>query len=213
MILCLGRLDPAGGKTAAVASPRLSPQHRHQFAPFAGREAAGFLLNGFAGEHALDHLNSGGGDGGGVHAVFEEGGVGEGNPALESADHRVGVGADFVLGVGVGAQGEEMHEVVQVGLPVPLRVEIQGQVHAGQLAGEAGPGRVDRVAGGVFVEHLGVAGIGALGVFAQQVEDAFGGVAFEDIAAALTVGGGLGGEVLGRGDVELVIQDGIARRV
>src|SRR5277367_5825444 len=61
----------------------ISSQNRHQFAPFARGEAAGFLLDGFAGEEAADHVEAGGGDRGGVHAVFEEGGVSERDPAFE----------------------------------------------------------------------------------------------------------------------------------
>ena len=60
---------------------------------------------------------------------------------------------------------------MQVGLPVPLGVEAERQVDPRELAGETGPRRVDRRARTILVEQLGIAGVGALGIAAQQIEN------------------------------------------
>ena len=95
-----------------------------------------------------------------------------------------------------------MEEVVEVHLPVPLGVDIGGQVHAGKLAGEA----LLTILG----DHLLVMVIGAHGITTQVVEDALGFVPGEALAPALVVGGGLGGEVFGAGDVEFTVEDRVA---
>ena len=52
--------------------------------------------------------------------------------------------------------------------------------------------------------------VGAVGVGFEDVEDAGGFLALQDFAAALVVDDGLRVDVLGRGDVEFAVEDGVA---
>src|SRR3546814_11426287 len=67
--------------------------------------------------------------------------------------HGLGIGADLVLGVRVGPQAEKVQQVVQVALPVPLGIGVEGQVHPRQLAGEPAARRIARGAGGIRSEE------------------------------------------------------------
>ena len=80
--------------------------------------------------------------------------MGGGDPGFDGFEHGFGVDADFVLGVFVGAEGQEVQEVVEVGLPIPLGVGVEREVHAGELAGEALAGGVGVGAVGVLVQHF-----------------------------------------------------------
>jgi len=91
-----------------------------------------------------------------AHAVFHEGVVADRAPAPERVDHHVGIDADLVLRVGIGTQRQEMHEIVQVGLPVPLRIEGERQVHARQFARQARTLGIERCARLALVQHLHV---------------------------------------------------------
>ena len=104
--------------------------------------------------------------------------------------------------MGVGAQAQEVEEVVEVHLPVPLGVDIGGQVHAGEFPGEA--------LLAVLGDHLLVVVVGARGVVAEVVEDALGFLAFQRLAPALVVGRRLRGEVFAGGDVEFAVEDRVA---
>ena len=106
-----------------------------------------------------------------------------------------------------------MKKVEQVDLPVPLGIEVERQVHPRQFAREPLAFRIDGRPRVVLVQHLGVIAIDLLGVLAKEVKHALGLLAFERISAALAVGPGLDAEMLGRRDVELVIEDRIARRI
>lgn len=89
--------------------------------------------------------------------------------------------------MGVGAQAQEVEEVVQIHFPVPLRVDVGGQVHPGQFAREA--------LLAVLRQHRLVVVVGAVGVGFEEVEDAGGFLARQHLAPALVVDGGLRGEV------------------
>ena len=78
-----------------------------------------------------------GGEACAADAVIHEGGMGDGQPGFEDIEHRFGIDADFVLRVRVGAQRQEMQQIMQIDFPVPLRVIIERQIHARQLAREA----------------------------------------------------------------------------
>ncbi len=73
----------------------------------------------------------------GLEVVVDEGLGGDGDDGLDEGEHGVGVVADFLLGVIIHAQREEMKNVVQVALPVPLGVNTGRQGNAGDLAGDA----------------------------------------------------------------------------
>ena len=94
---------------------------------FSGRER-------LAGAKRLD-LQAGKADG--VEVVIQEGLGRDGDDGLDEGEHGVGVVADLLLGVRVHAQREEVEQVVQVDLPVPLGVDAQRQPDAGQLPGDA----------------------------------------------------------------------------
>ncbi len=96
-------------------------------------------------DQPLHHVEPAGRETGAAAAVLPERLGGDRDPALDRSDHRLGVGADLVLRMRVGAQVEEMQEIVEIGLPVPLRIKIEGEVHAGELAREAAAPGIDRM--------------------------------------------------------------------
>ena len=115
--------------------------------------------------------------------------------------------------MGVGAQGKEVHKIVQVDLPIPLGIGIERQVHARQLAGQALAVRIHGFAVFVLVEHFGIVGVAAFGVVAQQRQHTFRLLALQNLAPALAVGARLGAQLVGRRDIIFLVQDGIARRI
>ena len=135
----LRRPPGAADRLAERARLGVSVQHRHQLAPLALGEAAVLLIDRFARQHALDHVEPAGRERDRVHPVVAEGLVGRRHPAQDDlVEDHVGIGADLVLGVGVGPQRQEVQQVVQVDLPVELRVVVDRQRRARELAGEAG---------------------------------------------------------------------------
>jgi len=62
----------------------------------------------------------------------------------------------------------------------------------------------------IIRDHGFVVVIGAVGVGFEDVEDAGGLFALKDLAAALVVDDGLRVDMLGRGDVEFAVEDGVA---
>ena len=110
----------------------------------------------------------------------------------------------------VRPQRQEVQQVVQVNLPVPLRVEVEREVHAGELTREAALLLVTRRSGRRLVQQLLVVVVGALGVLAQQLLHARGFVRRELRAAALAVGLGLRPQDVGVRHVELTIEDRVA---
>ena len=147
------------------------------------------------------------------HAVLDEGVVADRAPALQRVEHGLGIDADLVLRMGVGAQREEMHQIVEVGLPVPLRIEAERQVHAGEFAREARALGVERRPALSLVQHLEIVLVDQLGVLLQQAEDPLGFLARQHLVAALPVVRALGREMLGPGQVELVVEDRVARGI
>jgi hypothetical protein len=145
-----------------------------------------------------------------AHAVFQEGIVADRAPALERIQHGLGIDTDLVLRMSIGAQRQEMHEVVEVRLPVPLRIEAERQVHAGELARESGALGIERLAAFALVQHLEIVLVDELGVLLQQVEDLLGFLARQHLVAALPVHRALGREMLGLRNVELVVEDRVA---
>ena len=115
--------------------------------------------------------------------------------------------------MGIGAQAQEVQQVVEIGLPVPLGIGIEGQVHPGEFPGEPVPPLVDHPAVLALVEHLDVVVVGLLGVRLEQAEHPGGLFPFEHRAPALPVGPGLGRQLVRRRNVELPVEHGIAGRV
>ena len=107
--------------------------------------------------------------------------------------------------MGIGPQTQEVEQVVQVHLPVPLRIDIGGQVHPRQLARQA--------LLAVLAQHLLIMVIGAAGVGFQHFQHARRLFARQHLAPALIVDGALRGQMFGGGNVELAVQDRIAGRV
>ncbi len=124
--------------------------------------------------------------------VLQKRRVRERHPTAHRLQHRLGVDADLVLRVRIGAQAQEMQEVVQVDLPVPLRVGGERQVDAGQLASEAEA---------ALVQHLLVVRVAALGVLAEQLEDVRRVIGRQHVAPPLPVARRLHGQLLGRRQV------------
>ena len=160
--------------------------------------------------HDAEHL---GGERHRAHPVVAERLEGHRHPGGDGAEHRLGIGADLVLGVAVGAQRQEVQEVLEVRLPVPLGVGVEREVHARQLPRQALAGRVERRALGVLVQHLGVVVVGLRGVAPQQVEHPRRLRAVQHLAPALAVAARLRRQVLRAGDVELPVEDGVAGAV
>ena len=123
--------------------------------------------------------------------MLEKGLVRERHPARHHVDQRFGIDANLVLRVCIGTQAQEAHQIVQVGLPVPLRIGGKRQVDARELAGEAVAVGIDAGSALVLIQHPGVAVVAALAIGAQQVEHARRLVAGERVAAALPVRGRL----------------------
>ena len=128
--------------------------------------------------------------------------IGERHPVGDDLAHGLGIDADLVLRMGVGAQAQEVEEVVEVYFPVPLGVDIGGQVHASQLSGQS---RLP-----VLGQHFLIVVVRARGVRFQDFEDAFGFGALKHLSPPLVVDGGLRGECVGLGDVEFAVEDRIA---
>lgn len=156
-------------------------------------------------QHPADAIKGCGAQVCSTHAVVLEGAVGGGDPVSDDFADGVGIDADFVLGMGVGAQAQEVEEVVQVYLPVPLGVDVGGQIHAGKLSREALLAALS--------DHLFIMVIAAHGIVAQITQDTFGFFSAERLTTALVVDDRLGGKRVGRGDVEFAIQDRVAGRV
>ena len=107
--------------------------------------------------------------------------------------------------MGVGAQAQEVEQVVQVHLPVPLGVDIGGQVHPGQFP------RQPLLA--LLRQHRLIVVIGAAGIGFQHFQHAGRFFARQHLAPALIVDRALRGQVFGCRNVELAVQDRIAGRV
>jgi hypothetical protein len=67
-----------------------------------------------------------------------------------------------------------MHEIVEVGLPVPLSIEGERQVHARELARQARALGIERLARLALVQHLHVVLVNQLRILLEQVEHALG---------------------------------------
>ena len=104
--------------------------------------------------------------------------------------------------MGIGAQAQEVKQVVQIHLPIPLRVDVGGQVHPRQLAREALLALIGN--------HRLVMVIGAMRVLAQPVEHTGRFLRAKHVAPALVVLRRLRGEVFGARDVELPVEDRVA---
>jgi hypothetical protein len=102
---------------------------------------------------------------------------------------------------------------MQVDLPVPLGIDVERQVHARQLARQPGPALVDDRAVGPLVEHLFIVGVGLGGVGLEQLQHPLGRRPLQGLAAALAVDRGLRRQVLRRRDIELIVEDRVARRI
>ena len=106
-----------------------------------------------------------------------------------------------------------MQQIVQIRLPIPLRIGIERQVHSRQFAREPLAAFIARSTFIILIQHFKIVIVIARGVFAQQIKHARGFSAFKHIAAPLTVNGRLCSQVFRRGDIEFAVQDGIARGI
>jgi len=211
----------AQGRPARVRRSLRPLQRRQELAELAGAEAAllaqalqvCLVVQALLVEQGAQHAERRPGEALGAEAVVLEGAPGGGHPFLDDGADRLGVSADLVLGVVVGAQAEEMKQIVQVHLPVPLGVVIRRKHHAGELARQTRAAVVDHLAGKRLVQQRLVEPVGAVAELGDLVAHRAL-LGFRDLAgAALTVGGGLGRQMLGRRQVELVVEDRIACRV
>ena len=91
-------------KPSRSLPPRAAAQYRHHLAPFPGREAARRLVDMLAFDHPANDGETGGRDRCRIHSVFEKCGMGHRDPTRERLQHHLGIGADLVLRVGIGAQ-------------------------------------------------------------------------------------------------------------
>ena len=105
----------------------------------------------------------------------------------------------------IGPQAQEMQQIMQIYLPIPLRIDIGGQVHARQFAGQA--------LLALLADHLFVMVIGAHRIITQIAQHALGLVARQRRTPALVIHHRLRGQCLGRGDVKLAVQNRIARGI
>src|SRR3989344_1037807 len=71
-----------------------------------------------------------------MEPILLEGRIRERDPLAHDIEHDLGIRAYLVLSMRVGPEREEVEEVMQVALPVPLGVEVERERHACKLAGE-----------------------------------------------------------------------------
>src|ERR1041384_7271714 len=91
---------------SSLSRPGLSlakAQHRCELAPFARVQPARLLVDLLAGDHALDGGESGLREMRAAQAILHEGVVADRAPALQRVQHDVGIDADFVLRMRIGA--------------------------------------------------------------------------------------------------------------
>jgi hypothetical protein len=114
-------------RSTGAFCPRLSGvvQNPLKLPPFALAHAGGLLRHRLTLQHPAHAIKGGGGQVRSPHTVILERLIGIGHPVGGDFTDGVGVDPDLVLGVGVGAQAQEVQEVVQIDLPVPLRRDIR----------------------------------------------------------------------------------------
>src|SRR5271170_5839282 len=72
-----------------------------------------------------------------VKIVIQKRFGGDGDDRTDKLKDRDGIVADFLLGVLVHSQRQEMEKIVQIDLPVELRVNTDRERNAGEFAGDA----------------------------------------------------------------------------
>lgn len=134
-----------------------------------------------------------------VHFVFFEGFVGEWRDGFSAFGECLRVNADFVLCMRVGAEVNEVEQVVEVNLPVPLGVEGKWQIDSRKFACEAGS------------KHLFVVFI-SIRVRLFEFLDKFQRVFERDgfVAAALFVDLGLKANLFGFWEIEFIFHDTVS---
>src|SRR5690349_21286746 len=132
-----GAASTAMEATSDILRSVLAVQHGLQLGPFPLAETAGLERHGIALQHPLDSAERILRQRYRMQAVLLESFRRQRHPFSEHVQHGVGVDPDLVLRVRVGAQAEEVHEVVEIDLPIPLGVEVEAQVHARELARQA----------------------------------------------------------------------------
>jgi hypothetical protein len=113
----------------------------------------------------------------------------------------------------VHPQRQKVQQVVQIDLPIPLRVVVERQVHPRQLTRQlriAGPLRLPVV---VLVKQLFVVVVAALGIPREEPQHIGRLLRREHRVTTLPVRAGLLGKLLGLRQIELAIEDRVARRV
>ena len=106
-----------------------------------------------------------------------------------------------------------MHQVMEIGLPVPLGIGVEGQVHPGQLPGQALTIGIERRTGFIRVEHRLIVAVGPFRIGPQQRQHVGRLVPVQDLASPLPVAVRLRGQLRRIGDVEFLVEHRIAGRV
>jgi hypothetical protein len=185
---------------------RHSPNNPLKLPPFPLGHPRRLLRHLLPGDHAAHAIECFAGHRGTAQAVVLERTVSRGDPVGDDFANRVGVNSYFILCVFICPQAQEVEEVVQVHFPVPLRVDVGGEIHAGEFAGKAVLGAVRAIGG----DHGLVVVIGAVAVGFQDFENAGGLGPFQHAAPALIVDDRLSINVGGFRDVEFTVEDRIA---
>lgn len=126
-----------------------------------------------------------------------EGFPGEGGNRLGALGHGFGEDSDFILSVVVESEGEEMEEIVEIDLPIPLGIEGEWQVVSGDFSGEA------------LFDHLLIVLVDGGLVLLHFLDHGLG-VVEDFVVSGLFVVGALAPHFLDAWDVEFVLHDGIS---
>lgn len=203
-------IEPTEGQAITRIEALRLRQDALKLPPFALAHARGLLRDLLALQHALQADQSLGGQHGPAQTIVGKGTVSGGDPVGDDVANRVGINADFILSMGVGAQAQKVEQVVQVHLPVPLSIDVRGQVHAGKLAGKALLWGAVRT---FFGDHFRIVIIGLRGVPLEDVQHPRGFIGCQAGAPTLIVDGALRRQLGRIRHVEFTIKNRIPRRI
>lgn len=129
--------------------------------------------------------------------VLFEGLVGERGDCFGALGDGFGIDPDFVLGVGVASEPDEMEEVVQIHLPIPFSVKRQGKI---------GPCYFTRQA---FINHAKIVLV-ELALVCLKLGKHLVGLGDQFVAASLLVVRALIPHLAGFWHIEVILHDGVA---